>query len=150
LTGYLPNIRSIEVKRREEKPGEVHLVNAWIGGGDIPAVARAFLSEPMLSWLDHATWKEAAFVTEWRTEVSVLPGALLSSGKNSFLALPGGGTRIEFRGDLTCDASKVPGVPRLLARTLNGTVEKIFVSKVAENLLSIGKGLEKFLANEPG
>jgi hypothetical protein len=149
LVEYLPNIRSITVRSREERPGEVKLVNEWAGGGEIPAVARAFLSESMLGWLDHATWKEAGFVVEWRTEVGAFPGALTSAGKNSFIELPGGGTRIEFRGDLGCDASRVPGVPRLMARTLNGTIEKIFVSKVSENLVAIGKGLEKFLAAEP-
>jgi hypothetical protein len=150
LTSYLPNIRSITVKSREERPGEVHLVNAWVGGGEIPAIARAFLSESMLAWLDHATWREAGFVVDWRTEVGVFPGALESAGQNRFLELPGGGTRIEFRGDLRCDSAKIAGVPRLMARSINGTVEKIFVAKIADNLVAIGKGLSKFLAAEPG
>ncbi|MFO0758365.1 MAG: hypothetical protein U0359_17875 [Byssovorax sp.] len=150
LAAFLPNIRSITVKSRDESPGEVRLVNAWVGGGDIPKVARAFLSESMLAWLDHATWKDDGHRVVWRTEVGVLPGALKSSGENRFLALPDGGTRIEFRGDLTCDTAKVPGVPRLLAGSLNGTIEKIFVGKVEDNLLAIGKGLQQFLAARPG
>ena len=145
---HLPNIRGIKPIRREDRPGEVELVTEWIGGGDIPKVARAFLSEAMLKWTDHATWKEEGFVTEWRTEVRVFPGALLSSGKNSFVETAGGGTRIEFRGELTCDASKVPGVPRFVARTINGTIEKLFVSTIAANLVAVGRAVGKLLEKE--
>lgn len=148
LLEFLPNIRGMTIEQREEKPGVVHLINAWKGGGEIPSVARSFLSESMLAWTDHASWKEAEFLCEWRTDVHAFPGALLSSGENRFVELPGGQTRIEFRGQLTCDASKVPGVPRLLAKGLNGTIEKIFVGKIGENLVSVGQGIGKLLARE--
>src|SRR5262245_22752195 len=122
LLVYLPNIRGLEIKQREERDGIVQLVNEWKGGGEIPSVARSFLSESMLAWTDHATWKQADFVCDWRTDVHAFPGALKCSGYNRFVELPGGRSRIEFRGELVCDASKVPGVPKLLARSLNGTV----------------------------
>lgn len=149
IAAYLPNIRGIKQVSREERPGEVHLVTEWSGGGDVPSVARAFVSESMLKWTDHATWKEAAFVTTWRTEVHAFPGALVSSGENRFVETPGG-MRIEFRGQLTCDASKVPGVPRLMARTLNGTLEKLFVGKIAENLVAVGQAVGKLLQKGQG
>jgi hypothetical protein len=145
----LPNVRSIEVASREDRPGEVVLVNEWAGGGDIPAVARAIVSESMLSWTDHATWKEGTFTMEWRTVVHAFPGALESSGVNRFVETPTG-TTIEFRGSLVCDASKVPGVPKLMARTLNGTLEKLFVGKIAENLVAVGRGVGKLLEMEAG
>lgn len=148
LLAYLPNIRGLEIKKREEGEGVVRLVNEWKGGGEIPSAARAFLSESMLAWTDHASWKSGDFVCEWRTDVHAFPGALLSSGVTRFVELPGGRSRIEFRGDLTCDAAKIPGVPRLLARSLNGTIEKIFVGKIAENLVAVGQGIGKLLAKE--
>jgi hypothetical protein len=148
LLPYLPNIRGLVVKSREDREGgEAYLVNVWSGGGEIPSVARAVVSESMLKWTDHATWRGRDFVCAWRTEVHAFPGALLSAGTNRFVEV-GEGTRIEFRGDLTCDASRVPGVPRLLARTINGTVEKIFVGKIAENLAAVGKGIGKLLEKE--
>src|SRR6185503_5973377 len=107
LTPYLPNIRKIVVKSREDRDGEVHLVNEWEGGGDIPKVARAVLSESMLRWTDHAVWKEASHTVEWRNDVHAFPGAVKSSGKNRFVELPDGGTRLEIRGDLTCDSAKI-------------------------------------------
>jgi hypothetical protein len=119
----------------------------WAGGGEIPSVARSVLNESMLKWTDHATWRSRDFVLAWRTEVHAFPGALSSAGAHRFVEA-GGGTRIEFRGDLTCDASRVPGVPRLLARAINGTVEKIFVGKIGENLVAVGEGIGKLLEKE--
>lgn len=148
LLAYLPNIRGLDIEKREERDGATYLVNAWKGGGEIPSVARSFLSESMLAWTDHATWKPADFLCEWRTEVHAFPGALQSAGFNRFVELPGGQTRIEFRGTLTCDASKVPGVPKLLARSINGTVEKLFVGKIGENLAAVGQGIGKLLEKE--
>ena len=55
LLAYLPNIRGLEIKKREEGEGVVRLVNEWKGGGEIPSAARAFLSESMLAWTDHAS-----------------------------------------------------------------------------------------------
>ena len=147
LAEHLPNIRGIKVVRRDERPGEVHLVNEWIGGGDIPSVARSVLRESMLKWTDFATWKEESYTCAWRTEVHAFPGVVVSSGKNSFIESMGA-TRIEFRGTLVCDASKVPGVPKLVARTLNGTLEKLFVGKVAENLVAVAKAVGKLLEQE--
>lgn len=42
---YLPNIRKIEIKERKQEGSVVKFVNIWSGGGDIPTIARAFLSE---------------------------------------------------------------------------------------------------------
>jgi len=66
LLPYLPNIRRIEIKKREQEGSVVKFVNVWHGGGDIPTVARAFLSESMLAWTDFATWRQDAFECDWR------------------------------------------------------------------------------------
>jgi hypothetical protein len=147
LRAFLPNIRALEIKERVEDGDEVRLVNHWVGGGEIPQVARSFLKESMLSWTDHATWSRARWRCDWRTDVHAFPGALLSSGYNAFVEVPAG-CRIEFRGELTCDASRVPGVPRLLARSINGTIEKIFVGKIGENLVAVSEGIGKLLARD--
>jgi hypothetical protein len=158
LLPYLPNLRGLSIEKREDRGDELYQVNHWKGGGEIPSVARSFLRESMLSWTDHATWSKARWRCDWRTEVHAFPGALESSGASTFLETPGavggdpqtpgGGCRIEFRGPLVCDASKVPGVPKLLARSINGTVEKLFVTKIEENLLAVGQGIGKLLARE--
>src|SRR5438034_989146 len=78
LTEYLPNIQSIKVVQREEAGDEVRLVNEWVGGGDIPKVARAIIKESMLRWTDYATWNASSFTVDWRTEVHAFPGAVKS------------------------------------------------------------------------
>lgn len=144
LTDFLPNIRSIRIVSRTDREGEVDLVNEWVGGGDIPSVARAILKEDMLRWTDYATWKAATHTVEWRTEVHAFPGAVKSSGTNRFVETPRG-ARLEIRGELVCDSSKVPGVPRLFARTVNAAAERLLIGQVAHNLVEVGRGVGKLL-----
>jgi hypothetical protein len=144
LVRYLPNIREIKVRTRADRGIDVDLVNDWKGGGDIPAVARSVLSESMLTWTDHATWFGADFRVEWRTDVHAFPGAVKSAGTNRFVEIPEG-TRLAIRGELTCDAAKVPGVPKLLAKTVGATVEKVMVAQIAKNALEIARGVAKMI-----
>lgn len=147
LAPRLPNIRSIKVLSRTDREGEVDLVNEWEGGGDIPAVARAVLSENMLRWTDYATWKDGAFTVDWRTDVHAFPGAVRASGMNRFVDV-GERTRLEIRGDLTCDSNKIPGVPRLLARTVNKAAERLLVGQISVNLVAIAKAVGAMLERE--
>jgi hypothetical protein len=144
-TAHLPNIRAIEVKSREERDGKVMLVNEWTGGGDIPSVARAFLSGDMLKWTDHATWDSETFEVHWRTEIHAFPSAVMSTGKNRFY-VAGEGTRLEIRGDFTVDAAKIPGVPRILARSVGPAIEKFFVNQIQLNSVAVAKAIGKLMA----
>lgn len=146
LAEYLPNIASITVVSREELDGgDVRLVNDWRGSNaDIPKVARAFLSEEKLRWTDYATWHAADLSVDWRSDVNAFPGAVLSSGKNRFVAA-GQGTRMEIRGQLIVDASKIAGVPRLLAGTVGAAVEKVMGGQVAANAKAQAEGLTRLL-----
>jgi hypothetical protein len=151
LTAYLPNIQDIRVKERKEREdGRIELVNEWSGGGDIPAAARSFIKESMLRWTDYATWDATKHTCDWRTEVHAFPGAIKSSGTNFYLTTSDGGTRLEIRGDLVCDATKIPGVPRLLAKTVGSAVEKVLVGSISTNLVAVGKGVGKMLAKDEG
>ena len=151
LAEYLPNIASITVLSRDELPGgDVRLVNDWRGSGsDIPKVARAFLDPEKLRWTDHATWHQADLTVDWRSDVKAFPGAVLSSGKNRFVAT-GQGTRLEIRGQLTVDAGKIPGVPRLLAGTVSAAVEKVMVGQVASNATAQAEGLTRMMQRGDG
>src|SRR5262245_54422680 len=111
LTDFLPNIRSINVLERKDRGDEIDLVNEWVGGGDIPKAALAVLKESMLRWTDYATWKPSSYSVDWRTEVGGFPGVVKSSGTNRYIEVSEG-TRLEIRGSLVCDTSKLPGVPR--------------------------------------
>jgi len=149
LVPYLPNIRGIEVKQREEKPDGIHYVNVWHGGGDIPAIARSFLSESMMSWTDIALWREQSFETDWRVEPHTFRDAVRSSGTNRYFELDGK-TRLEIQGDLHIDAAKVKGVPNLLAGRISRAIEDFMVKAVSKNLLDVSRGVERFLRESRG
>lgn len=148
LVPHLPNIRAVKVISRADRGAEVDLVNEWKGGGDIPAAARSLLSESMLTWTDHATWFEEGHRVTWRTDVHAFRGAVTSAGENRFIEIPEG-TRFELRGTFTCDAAKIPGVPRLFARSVGGTVEKVMVSSIAKNTHEMARAVAKLIAAGP-
>lgn len=145
LLQYLPNVRNIEVKSRKDDGPRVELVNIWHGGGEIPAAARAVLSEAMLSWTDYASWNEAAWTCDWRTETHAFTEAVDCKGQNRFLEVEGG-TRIEIRGDLEIDAKKIKGVPGFLAGKVASAVESFLAGKIQPNLVEVTEGLRKYLA----
>ncbi|MBI3202880.1 MAG: hypothetical protein HYZ29_15175 [Myxococcales bacterium] len=144
LVEFLPNIRRIEVERRQDRGSVTELLNQWHGGGEIPAAARAFLSESMLSWSDYATWNEAEWACDWRIETHAFTEAVNCAGKNRFVEIDGG-TRLEIRGALTIDGGKLKGVPKLLSKRVASTVEDLLVKKITPNLLSVSDGLQKYL-----
>ncbi len=144
LLEFLPNVRDIEVKSRQEEGTRVRLLNVWRGGGEIPAVARAFLSEAMLSWTDHAEWDESSWTCAWRIETHSFTEAVRCQGKNRFVEVDSG-TRIEIRGDLAIDATKIRAVPRLLAGRAGKAVEEFLAAKIRPNLVEVTAGLRKYL-----
>jgi hypothetical protein len=147
LLPFLPNVRAIEVKSRahDDATGLVNLVNEWRGGGEIPAVARAFVSEAMLSWTDRATWDEGKWTCAWTIETHAFTEAVTCRGTNTFVEEPGG-TRLEIRGTLAIDAKKIRGVPGLLAGKVGKAVEEVLVHKIQPNLVEVSAGLAKYLA----
>jgi hypothetical protein len=147
---YLPNVRAIEIRKREDQGKVVKLLNFWKGGGDIPAAARAFVSEAMLSWLDHATWDEGDFTCAWRIEPGAFTEAITCEGKNRFIEEGEGKTRLEIRGELSVEAKKIKGVPGFLAGKVGRAVEDLLVSKIKPNLVSTADGLTKYLQERGG
>jgi hypothetical protein len=141
---YLPNVRSIEVRKREDEGQIVKLLNFWKGGGDIPPAARAFLSEAMLSWLDYATWNEGEYTCDWKIEPQAFTEAITCKGRNRFTE-EGGGTHLEIRGELTIDPKKLKGVPGFLAGKVAKAAEDLLVGKIKPNLVGTADGLTKYL-----
>ncbi len=147
---YLPNVRGIEVRKREEQGKVTKLLNFWKGGGDIPAAARAFVSEAMLSWLDTATWNEEDFTCDWKIEPQAFTEAITCIGKNRFFEEDGGKTKLEIRGELSIDPKKLKGVPGFLSGKVAKAVEELLISKIRPNLVSTADGLTKYLEAHGG
>lgn len=147
LVEFLPNIRRIEERSREDDGPRSEIVNVWHGGGDIPAAARAVLSEDMLTWTDYASWDESEYTCAWRIETHSFTEAVSCQGKNHFIETQSG-TRLEIRGELRVDATKIRGVPRLLAKTVGKAVEDLLVKKITPNLISVSDGLRRYLETD--
>jgi hypothetical protein len=145
MLAYFPNVRKIEVRKREEDGKKVKLLNFWQGGGDIPAAARAFVSEAMLSWLDYATWNEEDWTCEWRIEPGAMTEAITCKGTNRFVEV-GSETQLEIRGELSIDPKKLKGVPGFLSGKVASAVEELLVSKIKPNLVGTADGLTKYLS----
>ena len=147
LLPYLPNVRSIDVKSREENGKIVKMLNVWHGGGEIPAAARAVLSEAMLTWDDHATWNEEDFTTQWIIKTHAMTDAVKCEGSNRYI-VEGDSTVLEIRGVLEIDAKKIRGVPGFLAGKVGRTVEEFLIGKIQPNLVETVKGLQKYLESQ--
>lgn len=152
LLPFLPNVRKIEVKSRKDDGPRIDLVNVWHGGGEIPAAARAVLSESMLSWTDYATWLADAntntWACEWRIETHAFTEAVQCRGRNEFLEDGPSATILQIRGKLEIDAKKIKGVPGFLAGKVGKVVEEFLVGKIQPNLVETVKGLEKYLQSK--
>jgi hypothetical protein len=148
LLSYLPNIRDIEVKSREQDGSIIKLVNIWHGGGDIPKSVRAFVSESMLSWTDYATWDTEAWTCGWRIETHSFTEAVTCKGLNHFIE-NGSSTTLQIRGEISVDASKVRGVPRLMAGKISKMVEEFLVARIRPNLLEVSEGLQRYFDENP-
>lgn len=146
LVPFLPNIRGIDQKSRSDEGKVSRLVNVWRGGGDIPSVARAFLSESMLSWTDNATWDEGAWACSWRMEAHSFKDAVHAAGVNEFRETKEG-TALVISGDLSIDGKKLP-IPRFLAGAVGPAVEKFLVATIKPNLTETARGVVKFLEAE--
>lgn len=144
IVPFLANVQQIEIKSRREANGLIYFTNIWHGGGEIPPLARAIISEAMLSWTDYATWNEAQFTTDWQIETHAFTEAVYCKGKNHFLA-EGSGTRIQSRGELKIDPQKLTGVPFFLAGTVGQTVEDFLGKKIEPNLLQVSEGVRHYL-----
>jgi len=149
LLQYLPNVRDIEVKAREDDGDVVRFVNVWHGGGDIPAAARAFLSDAMLSWTDTASWNAKDFTCDWHIAPHAFTEAVECRGKNRFFD-EGGATRLEMRGAITIDGKKLRGVPGFLSGKVAKTVEEFLAAKIQPNLVETTKAIETFLQKQKG
>lgn len=147
LLPYLPNVRTIELKKRSQVDGVITLVNDWHGGGEIPPAARALLSESMLSWTEYTSWNSAEYTTNWEIKTHAFTEAVTCIGKNIFRE-SGQGTQLISKGNLTIDCAQITGVPHFLAKIIGGVVEDFLSHKIEPNLLQLGEGVISYLTEQ--
>lgn len=140
----LPNVKSLQIKSREEKDQQVRLELVWHGGGDIPAAAQALLSPELFTWTEYDVWDSNEFTGNWRIATHTYREAVFLAGKNRFLD-QGNYTVVESRGDLKLDLSGIPGVPPVLLGRLVRLVEGLVAKKIESNLMQMGQNVSQYL-----
>jgi len=138
LGPYLPNVRSLQIKSRQEADRQVRLVLEWHGGGDIPAAARALLSEELFTWTEYDIWDNNEFTVDWQIETHAYREAVFCAGKNRFLDR-GNCTLVESRVEVRIDLSAVHSVPPFLLSQLVNLVEGLLTKKIEPNLVQMGR-----------
>lgn len=148
LVPYLPTVASITVEKREEVDADTtKLLNVWKAKDeDIPKVAQAFIKPEMLQWNDYATWHNDTWTCDWTMKVGFLTDAVSCSGTTTYVEKGDNQTEVIMKGELKVDASKIPGVPRLLAGKVGDAVESFVVRMITPNLTQVNRGLEQYLS----
>ena len=124
----------------------VSFVNHWKAkGGDIPAIAKAFIKPEMLRWADHAKWTEGKWQCEWNMKLGFLPDAIEARGVNTWKELDANTTIVVIEGDIRIFAEKIPGVPRMLAGKVGEAVEKFVVKMIEPNMKQTSVGVTNYL-----
>jgi 4-hydroxybenzoate polyprenyltransferase/uncharacterized protein YndB with AHSA1/START domain len=145
LRRYLPGIRSISVRSREERDGKVEFVVDWCAGGGVPGPLRALMGKSAFEWTDYATWDSSTLSVAWRTETRALGGALSCGARDWFTDDGEGGTLLEVRGALEVDGTRIPGVPSLLRAAVARRLESHFVARVDASVARTAKALTAYL-----
>jgi hypothetical protein len=147
LVPHLPNVKRITVESRSDEGDVVKLVNRWEANAEVPKMARSVVKPEMMVWLDYATWDENAWTCDWRIEHATFARQVHCQGRNHYVA-EGDRTRLEIRGEISVDATRIPGVPRMLAGTLAPVIERFIVQTIRPNLVSTADGVQAFLKSE--
>ena len=141
---FMNDINPITVVSREQTSGGARLLNRWQASTEIPKIVQRFVTPDMLCWDDHAEWHDDAFACDWTLTIPAFPEQVRCSGRNRFID-EGGHTRVILSGELHVDAARIPGVPRMLARTVAPQVEKFIVRLITPNLEKVNHSLGAFL-----
>lgn len=149
LDEFLPDIESITTESREDlDANKARIVRVWKAHADeIPKVARSFIKPEMLQWTDTATWDAQDWSCAWEMKVGFLTDAITARGVNRYTE-SGGNTQVVIDGVLEVDATKIPGVPKLLAGKVGSAVEAFVVKLITPNLKNVNRGMEKYLASK--
>lgn len=143
LSAGLPNVRHIRELSRlgaADSAGQAHY--AWgIEHGLVPGVARPFLKNLLDEVRSDTHWHEGTrqveflFYTEGMPELFRCEGRFLLHSHNS-------GTVMRIIGDLDVAPHELPGVPKLLARSIMPTVERVVRDAISPSLEALPTALD--------
>ena len=148
LAPFLPNVEAIEVRERKEpEPGVVELVNFWKAAKtEVPTVARPFIDQSKLNWLDRARWTASDWNCAWKLEVGFMPDRVKCAGNTSYLEDGPGKTKVRMRGKLELELKGL--LPGIIARSATPGIEAFIVRLVQPNFEKTLEALSKYLQSQ--
>ncbi len=150
LIPQLPGVDSIEELSRETDGSLTRITNLWQGNSkSAPPIVRPFVTRKMTAWHDHAVWDDDKHLVTWRFETLHFDTLYDCSGVNYLIPEPNvdgtKGTRVRITGDLRVYPARVPGVPKLLARSVGPKAEAFLIDMVTPNLKELPQAVQAYL-----
>jgi len=145
LVPYMPNVDKIEVKKHTPRDDNtIEVINHWYGRADMPSMLKKFLKPEIFSWKDTALWRNDKHCVEYQLESFLANDLFDARGVNSFTAVGDDKTELKISCEVTLYPEKVPGVPRILAKSVVPMIEALLEKILAPNLTALGKGLNEY------
>jgi hypothetical protein len=122
-------VESIELRRRDTL-GEniVQTVTRWKPlDPDVPDIIKKYVDPDILGWSIITTWYEDEWFCEWEVRTGFIEDAVRYSGSNSFESTGKQSTLVTINGNVTVEATRIPGVPGLVSSQLSQGAETFLV-----------------------
>jgi len=144
LVPYMPDTDSIEELSREEEGDVVKVVKRWQASPQsVPKALQKLITPELMSWRDHATWSSEQKSGTWELE-ALTGGDLFScSGVTAIKPHPQGAL-LEITVNLDIYPENLPGVPKLLAKTIRGQVEKFIGQILSDNMRQLAQSVTRY------
>ncbi len=149
LSAYLDAIEKITVLSREEKGDKLHVVSLWESKITFPGPIEKLIPMNARRYTDNATWNNDENSVDWRIELAFFTEAIRAEGQNRFEP-HGEFTMLKIRGEIDVDPRKITGVPTIVAKRIVPTIVKVIVGNVEKNMKLANRGIERYLAAQPG
>lgn len=147
LVPYLYDISRIEVTDRVEEGDTVRLINHWYGDMDsVPGPVRKFASQDLFSWKDHASWSTENRAATWRLEPRVGAAVFECRGTTS-VHEEGNTSSLHMDIDLQIHPTRVPGVPKFLAKRFAPQVEAAIARQLTPNMKNLAVSIRRYAAD---
>jgi hypothetical protein len=147
IVPYLPNVERIEVLEKAQEGNKTNIVNKWFAKADMPSAVKRFVKPEIFSWKDTAVWDDEATEVKYSLESFLANDLFDAHGHNTFRAIGENETEFTVNCSVKIYPEKVPGVPRLLARTVSPVIETLVEKLLGPNLSSLGTGINDYLKN---
>lgn len=147
LSPYLSRVESIELRQRNTlDENTVQTVTRWKPlNPDVPDMISQYIDSDILGWTIIATWYEDEWFCEWEVQTGFLEEAVRFSGNNSFETTGNQSTLVTINGNVSVEATRIPGVPGLLSSRISQASESFLIRLLRPTFEDILGALENHL-----